>query len=189
MREITSNTSRRTGSCLNSCGKGCRDRVAVGLVLEEATEARAALVASLTEESEMLFMPNDVLLLLGDNGDDLCTAEIEFRSLLGESGAESNRCRTLVVGGGVTERSMYSSPWLLSRSVSDPEGVTSFAPYAGVVPCETTRGRDPPDSLELVEDAVVDDDGIGDRAERPSVGEGELSRIPVSLSSAYSSEG
>ena len=56
-------------------------------------------------------MPNDVLLLLGDNGDCRCTAEIEFRSLLGESGAESNRCRTLVAGGGVTERSTSSSSW------------------------------------------------------------------------------
>ena len=80
-------------------------------------------------------MPSDVLLLLGDSGDGCCiTAEIEFRSLLGESGAESNRCRTLVAGGGVTERSTNSSPWWLSRSVSDPDGVASFNPYVGDVP-------------------------------------------------------
>lgn len=73
--------------------------------------ARAAFVTSLTPISETAFTPNDDLLLLGDNGDDRCTAETEFRSLLGESGAESNRCRTLVTGGGVTERSTNSSSW------------------------------------------------------------------------------
>lgn len=153
----------------------------MGLVLEEATAARAAFVTS-----ETAFMPNDVLLLLGDSGDGRCTAEIEFRSLLGESGAESSRCRTLVLGGGVTERSTNSSPWLLSRSVSDPEGVGPFTPYAEVVACETTRGRDPPDNLVEfdVDDVVEDEDGIGDRAERPKAGEGELNRIPLSLSSA-----
>lgn len=93
-----------TESCLNSCGKGCRDRLPVGLVLEEAIAARAAFVASLTPTSESI--PGDVLLFLGDNGDGRCTAEIEFRSLLGESGAESSRCRTLVAGGGVIECSM-----------------------------------------------------------------------------------
>lgn len=78
-------------------------------------------------------MPNDVLLLLGDNGDGRCIVEIEFRSLLGESGAESNRCRTLVTGGGVTLRSTNSSSWWPSRSVSDPEGAGSFAACVGVV--------------------------------------------------------
>jgi hypothetical protein len=134
-------------------------------------------------------MPNDVLLLLGDNGDGRWTAETEFRSLLGESGAESNRCRTLVFGGGVTERSKNSSPWLLSRSVSDPDGGASFIAMVEVVACcETTRGRDPPDSLEEVDEAVEDDDGIGDRADRPNAGEGELNRIPLSFSSAYGGE-
>ena len=101
-----------TGSGLNSCGKGCRGRFPVGLVLEAtAAAAREALVTSLIPISETAFIPIDVLLLLGDNGDGRCTAETEFRSLLGESGAESNRCRTLVEGGGVTERSTNSSPW------------------------------------------------------------------------------
>ena len=96
----------RTESCINSCGKGCRDRLPVGLVLEEVTAASAALVTSLTPKSVI-----DVLLLLGDSGDGRCTAEMEFLSLLGESGADSNRCRILVAGGGVTERSTSSSPW------------------------------------------------------------------------------
>lgn len=170
-------------SCLNSCGSGCRGRFPVGLVLDEATAARAAFVASLTEASELGFMPIDVLLLLGDNGEGRCTAEMEFRSLLGESGAESNRCRTRAGGGGVTLRSMKSSPWLLSRSVSEPEGGVSFTTIVEV-PCETTRGRDPPDSLVDVDDTVDDDDGIGDRADRPSAGEGELNRIPLNFSSA-----
>jgi len=138
-------------------------------------------------------MPNDVLLLLGDNGDCRCTtAEIEFRSLLGESGAESSRCRTLVAGGGVTERSTNSSPWWLSRSVSDPDGVVSFNPYVEGDPWETIRGRDPPDNLEEfdVDDVVEDvDEGIGDRADRPNAGEGEFNRIPLSFSSACSGEG
>lgn len=82
----------------------------MGLVLEEVTAARAAFVTSLTPTSETEVVPIAVLLLLGDSGDGRCTAEIEFRSLLGESGAESSRCRTLVDGGGVTERSMNSSP-------------------------------------------------------------------------------
>jgi hypothetical protein len=153
----------------------------------EATAARAAFVASLTEASDVEFI--DVLLLLGDNGDSRCTAEMEFRSLLGESGAERSLCRTLAFGGGVTERSMNSSPWLLSRSVSDPEGPASFIPDAEVISCETTRGRDPPDNLEEADDVVEDDDGIGERAERPNAGEGEFNRIPLSLSSAYSNEG
>ena len=131
-------------------------------------------------------MPDNVRLLLGDSGDGRCVAEIEFRSLLGESGAESSRCRTLVEGGGVTERSMNWSPWLLSLSVSDPEGVGSLTPYVEVVACERTRGRDPPDNLVEadVDDVVEDEDGIGDRADRPKTGEGEVNRIPLSLSSA-----
>ena len=134
-------------------------------------------------------MPNDVLLLLGDNGDGRWTAETEFRSLLGESGAESNRCRTLVFGGGVTERSINSSPWLLSRSVSDPDGGGSFIGMVEVVACcETTRGRAPPDSLDEVDDVVEDDEGIGDRADRPNAGEGELNRIRLIFSSAWSGE-
>lgn len=179
-------TQGPTVSCINSCGKGCRDRFPVGLVLEAATAARAAFVTSLTPASETEFMPIDVLLLLGDNGDGRCTAEMEFRSLLGESGAESSRCRTLVEGGGVTERSTNSSPWLLSRSVSDPEGVGSFRPYVEVIVCEATRGRDPPDNLVGfdVDDVVEDEDGIGDRADRPKAGEGEVNRIPLSFSSA-----
>lgn len=132
-------------------------------------------------------MPIDVLLLLGDNGEGRCTAEMEFRSLLGESGAESNRCRTRAGGGGVTLRSMNSSPWLLSRSVSEPEGGVSFITIVEV-PCETTRGRDPLDSLVEVDDTVDEDDGIGDRADRPNAGEGELNRIPLSFSSAYNGE-
>ena len=40
-------------------------------------------------------MPNDVRLLLRDNGEGRWTAEMEFQSLLGESGAESIRCQTL----------------------------------------------------------------------------------------------
>lgn len=104
----------------------------MGLVLEAAAVAREALVTSLTPVFETVFIPNEVLLLLGDNGDGRCTAETEFRSLLGESGAESSRCRTLVAGGGVTERSTNSSPWWLSRSVSEPEGVVSFSVYVGV---------------------------------------------------------
>lgn len=57
-------------SCLNSSGKGCRGRLPVGLVLEELTAARAAVVASLTPASETEFALTDVvLLLLGDNGD------------------------------------------------------------------------------------------------------------------------
>lgn len=122
-----------TNSGLNSCGRGCRGRFPVGLVLEAAAvAAREALVTSLTPISDTVFIPNEVLLLLGDNGDGRCTAETEFRSLLGESGAESNRCRTLVAGGGVTERSTNSSPWWFSRSVSDPEGVVSFSGYVGL---------------------------------------------------------
>lgn len=141
-----------------------------------------------------MFVPNDVLLLLGDKGDDRCTADIEFRSLLGESGAESNRSRTLGGGGGVTERSTKSSPWWLSRSVSDPEGVgvTSFSIDVGVAAWGMTRGRDPPDNLEEadVDDVVEEvDDGIGDRADRPNAGEGELNRMPLSFSSAYGGEG
>ena len=132
-RKIIQSKKRLTESCLNSCGKGCRGFLPVGLVLEEATAARAAFVTSLTPISETAFVPTDVLLLRGDSGDGRCTAETEFRSLLGESGAESNRCRTLVAGGGVTERSTNSSPWWLSRSVSDPEGVASFDPYVEVV--------------------------------------------------------
>ena len=176
-------TQRPTDSCLNSCGKGCRDRLPVGLLLEEATAARAAFVASRTPASEVGFMLNDVLLLLGDSGDGRGTADIEFRSLLGESGAESSRCRTLVFGGGVTERSMKPSPWLLPRSVSDPEGVGSFNPYVEGVACETTRGRDPADNLVEFDVAEVDE-GIGDRAERPKAGEGEDNRISLSLSRA-----
>lgn len=38
----------------------------------------------------------------------------------------------------------------------------------------------------MVEDV---DDGIGDRADRPNAGEGELNRIPLSLSSAYGGKG
>ena len=51
------------------------------------------------------------------------TADVELRSLLGESGVKSNRCRTVTVavGGGVTVRSINSSPRSLSRSTSDPE--------------------------------------------------------------------
>lgn len=176
-----------TESCLNSVGKGCRGRLPVGLVLEAATAARAAFVASLTPISEMAFTPNDILLLLGDNGDGRCTVEIEFRSLLGESGAESNRCRTLVTGGGVTERSMNSSSRWFSRSVSDPEGWVSFTPDVEAIAWETTRGRDPPDNREDVDvvDVVEDvEGGIGDRADLPKAGEGELNRIPLSLSSA-----
>ena len=158
----------------------------MGLVLEEAMAARAAFVTSLTPASETEFMPNDVRLLLGDSGDGRCVAEMEFRSLLGESGAESSRCRTLEEGGGVTERSMNSSPWLLPRSVSDPEGVGSFNPYEEVVACERTRGRDPADNLVEADggDVVEDEDGIGDRADRPKAGEGDVNRIPLSLSSA-----
>ena len=64
--------------------------------------------------------------------------------------------------------------------------MASFTPYVEVIACETTRGRDPPDNLVEVEvdDVVEDDDGMGDRADRPNAGEGELSRIPLSLSSA-----
>lgn len=54
------------------------------------------------------------------------------------------------------------------------------------------RGRDPPDNFEVadVDDVVEDvDDGIGDRADRPNAGEGELNRILLSLSSAYSGKG
>ena len=61
-----------------------------------------------------------------------------------------------------------------------------------VVACETTRGRDPPDNLEEVDvDDVVEDveGGIGDRADRPNAGEGELNRIPLSFSSACGGEG
>lgn len=132
-------------------------------------------------------MPNEVLLLLGDNGEGRWTAEMEFRSLLGESGAESNRCLTLAAGGGVTVRSINSSPWLLSRSVSDPEGVAPFISIVEIIVCETTRGRDPSDNFVEVDadDVVEDDDGIGDRADRPNAGEGELNRIPLSLSSAW----
>ena len=56
-----------------------------------------------------------------------------------------------------------------------------------VVAWETTRGRYPPDIREEVDvDDVVEDvdGGIGDRADRPNAGEGELSRIPLSFSSA-----
>ena len=70
--------------------------------------------------------------------------------------------------------------------------MASFIPCVEVVACETTRGRDPPDNLEEVDvDDVVDDvdGGIGDRADRPNAGEGELNRIPLSLSSAYRGEG
>jgi len=110
-QETHAKCEKHTESCLNSCGKGCRDRLPVGLVREAATAAKAAFVASLTPISETAFIPRDILLLLGDSGDGRCTVEIEFRSLLGESGAESNRCRTLVAGGGVTVRSMNSSSW------------------------------------------------------------------------------
>ena len=137
-------------------------------------------------------MPNDVLLLLGDSGDDRCTVEIEFRSLLGESGAESNRCRTLVTGGGVTERSTSSSPCWFSRSVSDPEGIISFAACVGVIAWETMRGRDPPDNLEEVDvDDVVEevDGGVGDRTDRPNAGEGKLNRMPLSFLSVCGGEG
>ena len=90
----------------------------------------------------------------------------------------------------MTERSMNSSSWF-SRSVSDPEGMVSFIKGVEVIVWETTRGRDPPDSLEEVDvdDTVDDDDGIGDLADRPNAGEGELNRIPLSFSSAYSGEG
>jgi len=40
-----------------------------------------------------------------------------------------------------------------------------------------------------VDDTVDDDDGIGDLADRPNAGEGELNRIPLSFSSAYRGEG
>ena len=66
----------------------------------------------------------------------------------------------------------------------------SFNPYVEVTAWETTRGRDPPDSLEEVdaEDVVEDvvEGGIGDRGDRPNAGEGELNRILLSFSSAYS---
>jgi len=75
-----------TESCLNSCGKCCGDCSLVGLVREEVTVARAGFVTSLTPTSETAFVPNGVLLLLGDNCDSGCIAKIEFRSLLGESG-------------------------------------------------------------------------------------------------------
>ena len=92
-----------------------------------------------------------------------------------------------MAGGGVTVRSINSSSWWFSRSVSDPEGGVSFTPGEDVVAWETTRGRDPPDNLEEVDvDDVVEDvdGGIGDRADRPNAGEGELNRTPLSLSSA-----
>lgn len=81
---------------------------------------------------------------------------------------------------------MNSSPWRLSRSVSEPEGVASFVENTTGVPCETTRGLDPPDNLGEfdVDEMVEDNDGIGERADRPSAGEGELNRMPLSFSSA-----
>ena len=77
--------------------------------------------------------------------------------------------------------------------MSDPEGGVSFIPYAEVVAWEeTTRGRDPPDSLEEVDvdDEVLEDvdGGIGDRADRPNAGEGEFNRLPLSFSSACGGE-
>ena len=67
--------------------------------------------------------------------------------------------------------------------------MVSFSAYVEVAAWETTRGRDPPDNFEVA-DVVEDvDDGIGDRADRPNAGEGELNRIPLSLSSAYSGKG
>ena len=110
--------------------------------------ASPAFVTSLAPTSEPAFMPNDVLLLFGDNGDGRCTVETEFRSSLGESGAESDRCRILVAGGEVTERSTNSSPRRLSRSVSDPDGVDSFNPYVEVVPWEMMRGHNPPGNID-----------------------------------------
>jgi len=74
--------------------------------------------------------------------------------------------------------------------VSDPEGGGSFTPCVEVIAWETTRGRDPPDNLDEadVDDVVEDvDGGIGDRADRPNAGEGELNRIPLSFSSACGS--
>lgn len=50
---------------------------------------------------------------------------------------------------------------------------------------EAKRGCDPPGNLaEGDVDDVVEEEGIGDRADRPKAGEGEFNRIPLSLSSA-----
>lgn len=49
-----------------------------------------------------------------------------------------------------------------------------------VVTCETTRGRDPSNNLEVDADDAVED--VGDRAGQPNTGEGELNRIPLSFS-------
>ena len=53
------------------------------------------------------------------------------------------------------------------------------------------RGRDPLDNLEVDVDDVVEDvdGGISDRNDRPNAGEGELNRIPLRFSRAFSGEG
>jgi len=50
--------------------------------------------------------------------------------------------------------------------------MVSFTTGVEIIVWETTRGRDPPDSLEEVDvdDTADDDDGIGDLADRPNTG-------------------